>query len=97
MAANSFLVPLLVEPGRWRDKVDRVLVVDCSEALQRERVMKRNQIAESEVQAIMNSQASRSERLAAADDIITNEHDLTQLEADVEALHNLYLRLAAKK
>lgn len=100
LAAGPYLiyvVPLLVESGRWRDKVDRVVVVDCSEALQRERVMRRNQLVESEVQAIMNSQASRSERLAAADDIITNEHDLTQLEAAVEELHNLYLRLAAKK
>lgn len=92
-----YVVPLLVESGRWRDKVDRVLVVDCSEALQRERVMRRNQLAESEVQAIMNSQASRSERLAIADDIITNEYDLTQLESGVDELHNLYLRLAAKK
>ena len=92
-----YVVPLLVESGRWRDKVDRVLVVDCSETLQRERVMRRNQLTESEVQAIMNSQVSRSERLAAADDIIANEHDLTQLEVAVEELHNLYLRLAAKK
>jgi dephospho-CoA kinase len=92
-----YVVPLLVESGRWRDKVDRILVVDCSTALQLERVMRRNELAKSEVQAILDSQASRNERLAVADDIIINEHDLTQLESAVDELHNLYLRLAAKK
>ena len=92
-----YVVPLLVESGRWRDKVDRVLVVDCSEALQIARVKQRNQLSEPEVRAIMHSQASRSARLAVADDVITNEHDLAQLAGRTEELHNLYLRQAAKK
>ena len=54
-----FVVPLLVESGRWTDRVDRVLVVDCSEALQLERVMRRSQLSAEQVRAIMATQASR--------------------------------------
>jgi dephospho-CoA kinase len=61
-----FVVPLLVESGRWKDSVDRVLVVDCSEALQLERVMRRSQLSAEQVRAIMATQASREARLAAA-------------------------------
>lgn len=92
-----FVVPLLVESGRWRQRVDRILVVDCSEDLQVERVMRRNQLAAQQVQAIMSAQASRTERLAAADDVIINEAGTAVLEAEVERLHQAYLTLAAKK
>ena len=92
-----FVVPLLVESGRWRQLVDRILVVDCNEALQLERVMRRNQLAAKQVQAIMAAQATRSDRLAAADDVIVNEAETAALEDEVERLHQRYLTLAAKK
>lgn len=68
-----FDVPLLVESGRWRGQLDRVLVVDCAEATQIERVMARNGWSREVVQTIMAGQASREKRLAAADLCICNE------------------------
>ena len=92
-----FVVPLLVESGRWKDRVDRVLVVDCSEALQIERVMQRNQLSAAQVQAIMASQASRAQRLAVADDVIINDKPLPTLATEVERVHQRYLSMAAEK
>ncbi len=92
-----FVVPLLVESGRWVDRVDRVLVVDCPEALQVERVMQRSQLPAAQVQAIMASQASRQQRLAVADDVIANDGERSAVEAAVARLHGEYLALARKK
>lgn len=68
-----FDVPLLVESGRWRSKVDEVLVVDCLEATQIARVMARSALTHTEVAAIMAQQASRPQRLSAADLVIFND------------------------
>lgn len=68
-----FDVPLLVESGRWRPQLDRVLVVDCQESTQVVRVMARNGLTRDMVEKIMAAQASRSERLAAADICLYNE------------------------
>lgn len=69
-----FDVPLLVESGaRWRAQVDRVLVVDCSEETQIQRVMARNGWNREVVQAIISAQASRTQKLATADWVIENE------------------------
>jgi dephospho-CoA kinase len=68
-----FDVPLLVESGRWRARVDRVLVVDCSPQTQVDRVVARSGHAPEQVRAIMAAQASRAERLAAADIVICND------------------------
>lgn len=69
-----FDVPLLVESGRrWRQKVQRVLVVDCAVATQVERVMARSGLAQPQVERIVASQASRAQRLAAADIVIHNQ------------------------
>jgi dephospho-CoA kinase len=68
-----FDVPLLVESGRWRAQVDRVLVVDCSPQTQVERVVARSGHTAQEVSAIIAVQASRAQRLAAADLVICNE------------------------
>lgn len=89
-----FVVPLLVESGRWVERVDRVLVVDCPESVQLERVMQRNHLSRGQVEAIMASQASRTQRLAAADDVITNDADRESLEQQVAKLHDAYLVLA---
>jgi dephospho-CoA kinase len=77
-----FDVPLLVESGRWRHHVDQVLVVDCTEERQISRVMARNGWTREAVQKVMAGQASRTQRLAAADICIYNEsHSLEELDA----------------
>ena len=68
-----FDIPLLVESGRWRGQLDRVLVVDCAEATQISRVMDRNGWTRDMVEKIIAGQASRAQRLAAADMCICNE------------------------
>ncbi len=90
-----FVVPLLIETGQHQD-VDRVLVVDCPEALQMERVKKRDSASASQITAIMASQVSREQRLAEADDIIENLGSLKELKASVSALHERYLALSQK-
>ena len=79
-------VPLLVEAGeRWRRQLDRVWVVDCEEATQRQRVMARSGLSAAEVQAIIDQQARRQQRLACADGVIRNEGlDLAALREQVQ-------------
>jgi dephospho-CoA kinase len=80
-------VPLLVESGRWRDRVDRVLVVDCSEATQVARVVSRSGWTEDGVRAVIARQATRERRRAAADAVIVNDGiTLQQLEGEVQAV-----------
>jgi len=86
--------PLLLESGQDQ-LVDRVLVIDVPEALQRQRVMARDDCSEATVQAIMDAQVSRKHRLAGASDIIVNDGDLQQLEEAVDQQHHYYCRLAA--
>ncbi|KJK24597.1 dephospho-CoA kinase [Burkholderiaceae bacterium 16] len=90
-----YVVPLLVESGSWRARVDRVLVVDCSEATQVARVMARNGFSQGQVQAIMARQARRGDRLAAADDVIDNDGPPEALPGQVDRLDQLYRSLAA--
>lgn len=92
-----FVVPLLFESGSWAQRVDRVLVVDCPETLQLERVMARNALPAAQVQAIMAAQASRSTRLAGADDVIRNDAGKAALLPQVEHLHDQYLAMAAER
>jgi dephospho-CoA kinase len=68
-----FDIPLLVESGRWRQQLDRVLVVDCLPKTQVARVVQRSGLAPEAVRAIMDAQATREQRLAAADIVICNE------------------------
>jgi dephospho-CoA kinase len=82
-----FDVPLLVESGRWRKKVDIVMVVDCLQATQIRRVMSRSALTQSEVAVIIAQQASRQQRLSAADIVIFNdEMSLEELACVVAAL-----------
>ena len=83
-------IPLLVEAGNWHDRVDRVLVVDCPVALQVQRVMSRSALMRDAVEAIIAVQASRRQRLDAADDVIDNSGDLAQLAPQVARLHEDY-------
>jgi dephospho-CoA kinase len=87
------VVPLLVESGSWKTRVNRVLVVDCSVETQIGRVMRRNAFTREQVLAIIARQATREARLAAADDVIVNHDQSTveALDARVEELHRLYI------
>ncbi|SOE61640.1 dephospho-CoA kinase [Burkholderia sp. OK233] len=88
------VVPLLVESGSWKTRVNRVLTVDCSVETQIARVMSRNGFSREQVLAIIARQATREARLAAADDVIDNDNmPLEALTAEVEAQHRVYLSL----
>lgn len=90
------VVPLLVESGNWRERCDRLCVVDCPESLQIERVRARSALPEAQIRAIMAAQASRAERLAAADDVIDNSGSLAELAPQIDTLHRRYLALAQR-
>ena len=82
-----FDIPLLVESKRWPAQLDKVLVVDCSEQTQQDRVMARNGLARADVERIMASQASRTQRLAAADLVVFNDQKpLDTLRCEVAAV-----------
>jgi len=81
------VVPLLVEAGNYRQLVQRIVVVDCAEDIQVARVMARNGYSANEVKAIMATQATREQRLAAADFVIDNSGDKAALQQQVEKLH----------
>ncbi len=86
-------VPLLVDSA-LRHYVDRILVVDCSEEKQIERLLQRDSGTAEEAKRIIASQATRDERLAIADDVIRNDSDLPNLRRQVSSLHRKYLCLS---
>ena len=88
-------MPLLVEKGQY-DVINRVLVVDCEEQIQIERVKQRSSLTDVEVAGIMRTQATRQELLALGDDIITNNHDLPSLLKQVRILHHKYIKLSSE-
>lgn len=94
VAAGSKLIvhdiPLLVESGHWRTRLDGVLVVDCRESTQTERVMARSALTHEAVQAIIDAQATRAQRLATADWVIHNDDGVT-----IETLHAYTDQIAA--
>jgi dephospho-CoA kinase len=96
-AYHIVVVPLLVESGDWKARVSRVLVVDCPVETQIARVMKRNGFTRDQVLAIIAKQATREARIAAADDVVTNDETstLASLAQQVETLHERYLALAS--
>jgi dephospho-CoA kinase len=86
-AALVFDVPLLVESGRWRTQVDVVLVVDCLVETQIQRVIARNNLPRDTIEKIITVQASRQQRLAAADWTLFNDQlSLDDLRTEVFAL-----------
>lgn len=86
-----YVVPLLFESGAWRERVTRIVAVDCPEALQVARVMARSHLSEEQVRAIMATQVSRQARLDGADDVIVNDGAAAQLAPQVDRLHAEYL------
>lgn len=80
-------LPLLAESGHWRQRLDHILVVDCSPETQITRAMQRSQLTRAQVEQIMAAQASRQDRLALAHSVIHNEGlGLSELQAQVQAL-----------
>ena len=90
------VIPLLFEVGQT-DMMDRILVVDCPEQLQIERIKTRDNMPEEQIRAIIRSQATRDERLDQADDIIVNDSGQDRLKQRVVELHRKYLELAASQ
>lgn len=100
-AANSpyclLVVPLLVE-NRLTELADRVLVIDVDETTQIERTCRRDGVSLEQAQAILASQASRSERLAMADDVLDNQSGTTEtIRERILALHETYLAFASQQ
>ena len=82
-----FVVPLLIESGMWLKLIDHLVVVDCPEETQIQRVMRRNNMTRPEVENILNAQTNRNTRLAAANTIIENQGSLEDLKLAVLKLH----------
>jgi dephospho-CoA kinase len=88
------VIPLLVESGDYRGLLDRILVVDSDEARQIERVRVRSGLGPGEARSIIAAQASREQRLAAADEILDNNGSLADLRDQVDRLHQKYLAIS---
>lgn len=90
-----WVVPLLVE-NRLTDKADRVLVVDVPKETQIERTMRRDGVSREHAEHILAAQATREQRLAAADDVIENMGSADAVASHVARLHEKYLMLASQ-
>lgn len=88
-----FVVPLLIESGSWVKLIDYLVVVDCSEETQIQRVMHRNNMARSDVENVLKAQTSRNARLAAANAVIENQGGLDELKSEVLKLHQQLLKI----
>lgn len=86
-------IPLLVETGAM-DKVDRILVIDASEDRRIARAIRRDGGTEQTIRNIINSQATREQRLAVADDVIQNNDDIESLKEQINELHKKYYCMA---
>jgi dephospho-CoA kinase len=87
------VVPLLIESGFDRH-VDRILVVDCPEDVQRQRLLQRDHEDPARIERILGAQADRPTRLARADDVVANTGSLEELREQVGKLHRLYMEFA---
>ena len=90
-----YVVPLLIESGGQRDRVQRILVVDAPESLQVERVRARSGLSDKEIRSIIDQQAARQARLAEADDVIDNSGTLDALRKQVASFDARYRKMAA--
>jgi dephospho-CoA kinase len=85
-----FVIPLLFETGQ-QALVDRVLLIDVPEDLQRARVAERDQLDDARITRIMSAQTDRETRRSNADDIVCNDGDIASLHAEIEKLHRKYM------
>ena len=88
-----FVVPLLIESGSWVKLIDYLVVVDCPEETQIQRVMHRNNMTRSDVENVLKAQTSRNARLAAANAVIENQGSLDKLKSAVLSLHQQLLKI----
>ena len=86
-------IPLLFESTRYRNLIQRSLLIDCDESLQISRTSARNKLPAAAVIAIMHAQMPRTERIKRADDIVVNNQGLAELRKEIEALHQTYLQI----
>lgn len=89
-------IPLLFETGDYDHLIDRVLVIDCDEALQLARTMARSGLSHDTVRTIMAAQVGRHQRLEKADDVIINNSDLNDLKRQVVQMHQKYINLSGQ-
>lgn len=89
------VVPLLLETG-FDELVERIVVVDCPEQLQLDRLCRRDGVDKRDARAMLQAQTDRQSRLARADDVIDNGGSLASTQSQVEALHARYLQIAAQ-
>jgi len=89
-------IPLLVETG-GADRFDRVLVVDCAPEIQLARLQARDGSTRAQAAKLLAAQVTREQRLAVADDVITNDGDLFALREQVEKLHQKYSLAASAR
>ena len=87
------VIPLLIETQQT-NHVDHILVVDCPEEIQIKRIKQRDNRDEQQIKEIMDSQVSRQKRLTAADDVIENQADISELDAKIEELHQKFLLMS---
>lgn len=85
-------VPLLFESERYRKLVNRTLLIDCDERLQISRTVARSGLSPEEVEAIMQAQMPRAERLRQADDIIVNDGSIDELRQKISQIHENYMQ-----
>ena len=86
------VIPLYFESTRYHEVADKVLVIDCPEALQIERAMQRNGSAAASVKAVMQAQVSRARRLEGADEVIDNQGSLEALQEKVGLIHKKFIK-----
>lgn len=92
-----FMIPLLFESDQWRNKYDQIVVVDCPESLQIDRVIQRNGLAKNEIEKIIASQTPRTERLAHANLVIDNSASMNELAKQVHITHKKILHAISEK
>lgn len=90
------VVPLLVETGS-QDFYDRILVVDCDPTVQLQRLLQRDGISRQLAESMLAAQATRAQRLALADDVVSNDGLIEDLAEKTAVLHRRYLQLAAQR
>lgn len=84
-------IPLLFESPRYAPHVNRILLIDCNEKTQIERVKKRSQLTESEIKKIIRTQTPRKKQLLLAHDVIENNENVEKLREKILLIHQKYL------
>jgi len=90
-AYQILAIPLLFESVHYMPRIDQVLVIDCDEKIQIERVKLRSQLSEAEIKQIIAAQTSRKERLSIADDVIENNGSVAKLREKIQRQHQKYI------